>query len=98
MARPCLYFRETGGVIHQYDFFIFYVEGKRYKLTLDFNRRLKNLYKAKPYRIQYREHYKDNLYKELIGKNEHFETYEKAQYKFEQLKETLQCQYNTEVY
>lgn len=89
MARPCLYFRETGGVIHQYDFFIFYVEGKRYKLTLDFNRRLKNLYKAKPYRIQYREHYKDNLYKELIGKNEHFETYEKAALEFYDLKEKL---------
>ncbi|MEG1008727.1 MAG: hypothetical protein RSF67_02725 [Clostridia bacterium] len=92
MAKPCLYFRETGGVIHQYDSFIFYFEGKRYKLTLDFNRRLKYLYKSKPYRIQYRQHYKDNLYKELVSKNEHFETYEKAALEFYHLKERLQCQ------
>ena len=51
------------------------------------------------YIVQHRiRYYGTQDFYEDIGNNFIFKTFQSAQDKFEQLKEELQCQYNTEVY
>lgn len=78
------YTNENLSYINQYDSFTY--NSNNFKWTLDFNSRVQS------FRVQHRIRYYNGKYREDIGNNYYFETFEKAQEKFNQLMEELQCQ------
>lgn len=78
------YTNENLPYIKQYDSFTY--NNNKFKWTLDFNSRVKS------FRVQHRLRYFNGKYKEDIGNNFYFKTFEQAQTKFNQLMEEFKCQ------